>query len=69
MLQVNMPEPLTDVQCYKCKTIFSVHPAINLNSPFITDCAHYRRDKEDTCKHDYGWCNVGMQCIRCGKLR
>lgn len=39
MIIVNNPtKDFIDVQCYKCKKIFQVHPMHNSNSPFFVDC-------------------------------
>lgn len=39
MLIINKPEnEIEMVQCYKCKVILELHPASNLNSPYVTDC-------------------------------
>lgn len=46
---VNKPEQLDEVQCYKCKSVFKVHPMQCMNSPFITNCELHK----PKCNHEH----------------
>lgn len=40
MMIINQPEnELVSVQCYKCKSVFKMHPMSNLSGPCFTDCS------------------------------
>jgi hypothetical protein len=35
---------IVDVKCYKCDTVFKVHPLNNMYSPFVTDCDKHKKE-------------------------
>ena len=52
MIIVNKPEERKKtydewykVQCYKCKSVFRVHPMNDRNSPFIINCELHKSGK------------------------
>jgi len=48
MIIINKPPELIEVMCYKCKTIFKVHPMSNANSDYSTDCELHRKVDESS---------------------
>jgi hypothetical protein len=77
MMVINKPDKLTQVQCYKCKTIMNAHPMSNINSPYFTECDIHI---ENNCSHEsdgerYAMCDkkgvlntVVNKCAKCGDL-
>lgn len=74
MIEVNKPIDTTpNVRCYKCKSEFYVHPLVNMNAPYITDCELHN----PSCEHEsdgdtYGHIQKGREpsylCIKCGEF-
>ncbi len=83
MIIINKPEQLLEVQCYKCKSIFSVHPMVSMNAPCITDCSRHK-SHVTPCQHESDGENydttptfppdgkpivrVQFKCIKCGEF-
>lgn len=42
-----MENMLLDVKCYKCGREMRVHPAVNANAPFLTDCELHKESSTD----------------------
>ncbi len=43
MIIVNKPTELLDVQCFKCKASWKMHPMTNMNSAYVQDCALHNK--------------------------
>jgi hypothetical protein len=46
MMIINKPPELEKVQCYKCKSVFYMHPFQDINCAFATECSLHE------CKHE-----------------
>lgn len=64
MIIVNKPQDaLIDAQCYKCKTIFNLHPMQNMNTDYVNDCALHRK----ACQHEQDFDNCHPTKNKCRK--
>lgn len=68
MMIINAPDNLLQVQCYKCKVVFNVHPMANMNADWIINCELHKKQHaaylQDNCRHGLH----DSSCIKCGKL-
>lgn len=69
MIIVNKPiNDLIDIQCYKCKKIFKVHPMQSRDAPFITDCELHNSKCEHECDGlAYYTSPPPSRCKKCGE--
>jgi len=54
MMTINKPEEwkqqkykLIECKCYLCGTILKIHPLMNANAPWITDCKLHKENSTD----------------------